>query len=189
MSGEDIFGKILGGAGGKAFSFKDAMGVIFKGELVSTPVEKDQIDPATETVKTFDDGTPRKVIVFTLQTDLRDPDNPEDDGLRTLWAKHEQVKAIGRAMREAKVKTLDVGGTLEIAWTGEVPPKRAGLHPTKTFQARWTPPAPSVMKSVFAAGEADVFGSAPAPVAAQSTMAALRNMQVTKLAQAEEPPF
>lgn len=187
---EDIFGKILGGAGGKALSFKDNKGVIVRGELVAAPTERDQIDPATEKVKTFDDGTPRKVIVFTLQTDLRDPDNPEDDGLRTLWAKWEQTKAIGKAMREAKVKTMEVGGTLEIAWTGEVPPVRAGLHPTKTFQARWTPPAPKAVQTVFAAGETDVFASTPTPAGpAQTTMGMLKNMQVSQHTQDSTPPF
>lgn len=161
----DPWGKIMSeGGGGKTVTFNDK-GVVFKGTLMEDPVERDQIDPATNEVKTYKDGNVRKVWVFKFQTDERDPSDPEDKGVRNLWAKHQAILAIRESLKSQGLGRMRVGGILEIAWTGQIAPDRPGVHPTKTFTARYTEPPAGFMAET----KADSFSFDTAPVSTNST--------------------
>jgi hypothetical protein len=95
-------------------------------------------------------------LPVTVQTDLRDPSNPLDDGKRTLYVKGEMKKAIGAALRAAGAK-MAVGGTLTVTFSGEEP--TAG-YPKKLYTATYAAPAPG-----GAFFEEPAVGT-PAPVAA-----------------------
>jgi hypothetical protein len=160
----DPWGKIMSeGGGGKTVTFNDK-GVVFKGVLMEDPVERDQIDPATNEVKTYKDGNVRKVWVFKFQTDERDPSDAEDKGVRNLWAKHQAILAIRESLKSQGLGRMRVGGTLEIAWTGQIAPDRPGVHPTKTFTARYTEPPAGFM----AEKKVESFSFDTAPVATNS---------------------
>ena len=170
----DPWGKIMAeGADGKTVSFL-TKGLVFKGTLMEDPVERDQIDILTKEVKRFKDGNIRRVWVFKFQTDERDPADPEDKGVRNLWAKPDAIKAIKENLKSQGLSRMRPGGTLEIAWTGDRP--NQGGYPTKLFTARYTEPPAGFMEEK----KAEVFNFDSAPVAtnsAQSPLDALRAMQ------------
>lgn len=202
MSNEvaEVWDKYAGDAtGGKAASFL-TQGVVFKGVLLEDPVEKQQTTPSGE-LKWFDaeQKQPRMQLVFKFQTDERDPEDPEDNGIRSLWTKIEQIRAIREALKEAGVKRPQVGGTLELAWTSSRKSETKGFNPTKLFTARWTPPVSSLL-----ADEKPGFNFDTAPVStnsaepgssASSPLDNLRGMQTRGNAklpanlQDTDPPF
>lgn len=188
----DPWNKIMSeGADGKTVTFNDK-GVVFKGTLMEDPVERDQIDPATKEVKTYKDGNVRKVWVFKFQTDERDPSDPEDKGVRNLWAKHQAILAIRESLKAQGLGRMRVGGVLELAWTGQIAPDRPGVHPTKTFTARYTDPPAGFM----AEPKTETFSFDTAPVATNSAqptspLDAMRAMQASgpQPGNDQEPPF
>jgi hypothetical protein len=175
------------GGGGKSANFL-VKGVLLKGVLMEPPTEKVQTD-LDGNEKTFADGKKRTQLVLKLQTEERDPEDENDTGVRWLYTKHQMILAIRESLKEQGLKTLAVGGTLEIAWTGDQKAAKAGYHPTKLFQARWTPPPLSFMADEKPEGKFN-FDSAPVNTnsAATSPLDALKGMQ-GKPAQNEEPPF
>jgi hypothetical protein len=83
-------------------------------------------------------------------------------------------------LKEAGSKRPEVGGTLELAWTSETPPKTRGHNPTKHFTARWTPPVSSLLgeeKSGFNFDTAPVSTNSAEPGSASSPLDNLRGMQ------------
>lgn len=189
----DPWGKIMSeGAGGKSVSFL-TKGLVFKGVLMEDPVERDQIDPATNEIKKYKDGNIRKQWVFKFQTDERDPADPADTGIRSLWAKHQAILAIRESLKKQGLSRMHIGGTLELAWTGEIAPDRPGVHPTKTFQARYTPPPAGFM----AEPKSDNFSFDTAPVATNSAepsaLDAMKALQASGQGPArgddDKPPF
>ncbi len=179
------------GGGGKSAAFL-VKGTLLKGVLMEPPTEQVQKD-LEGNEKTFEDGKVRKQLVLKLQTEERDPEDESDLGIRWLYTKHQMVLAFREALKASGEKVPRVGGTLEMAWTGEIPPSRKGYNPTKTFSARWTPPPISLLeekKSTFD------FDSAPvAKNSAESPLDSLRGMQGRGNAglpanlQDEQPPF
>lgn len=170
----DPWSKIMSeGAGGKTVSFL-TKGTVVKGTLTEDPVLRDQIDLKTKEVKTFKDGNVRTVWVFKLQTQERDPDDPEDKGVRNLWAKPDALKKIREALKAQGLSRMPIGSTLEIAWTGEIP---TDGYPIKTFSVRITPPPAGFM----AEKKSETFSFDTAPVATnsaeQSPLDNLRAMQ------------
>lgn len=156
MTAKDANELLLGGGGGKAASFP-RIGTIVQGEVISEPESREQTDIKTKEVKRFNDGSPMMQVLVRLQTTERDPSDPEDDGVRTVYAKSFLLKAIGKAMRQAGVKALEIGGFLEIGYIGDGPRGDYPIPP-KLFEARYTPPAPKANS---------IFLDAAGPTAAQ----------------------
>lgn len=134
----------------------DAIGTTVGGVITRIGDPMQQTDFSSGKPLTWDDGTPRMQLPVTLQTDLRDPSNPLDDGKRTLYVKGEMKKAIGAALRAAGAK-MALGGTLTVTFSGEEP--TAGF-PKKLYTATYAAPAPG-----GAFFEEPAVGT-PAPVAA-----------------------
>lgn len=172
----DIMDKYFSeGDGAKAVSFTER-NKVFKGVLMEPPVERQQTAP-DGTLKYFDkeEKQPRMQLVFKFQTDERDPLDPQDKGVRSLWTKIEQIRAIREALKSQGLTRMEVGGTLEIKWHDEIPPKTRGHNATKLFVARWTPPPMGFMAEKTAAA----FDDSPAPTAqkASSPIDTLRSLQ------------
>jgi hypothetical protein len=85
-------------------------------------------DPAGN-VKTYDNGDPRWVFVFTLDTPT---------GASNLWVRGQMVKAIREAAEKASVKTL-VGSTLSVRYTGDGEKKSAAFNAPKLYAAKVEP--------------------------------------------------
>jgi hypothetical protein len=116
----------------------DAIGTTVGGVITRIGDPMQQTDFSSGKPLTWDDGTPRMQLPVTVQTDLRDPSNPLDDGKRTLYVKGEMKKAIGAALRAAGTK-MALGGTLTVTFSGEEP--TAG-YPKKLYTATYAAPAP-----------------------------------------------
>jgi hypothetical protein len=106
--------------------------------------QRQQTDPKTGQVKTFNDGSPQMQWVITLE---------ENGQAVALFAKggrftpakgsgESMLNAIGTAVRTVGASSLDVGGMLAVALTGESEAK-PGLNPAKLYTAQYQPPAPA----------------------------------------------
>lgn len=191
---------LLGAGGGKSAAFP-RIGTIVSGEVISEPESREQTDMITKLVKTFKDGTPMMQVLIRLQTQERDPNDAEDDGIRTVYAKGKMVQAIGKAMRAAKVSALEIGGFLEIAYIGDGPKGDMPIPP-KLFEARYTPPAPQAAGSFFLNSAPVTSGvtvienqhraqDAPSTAPARTTLDQIRNTSYSAqgVPQFTDPPF
>lgn len=132
---------LLGG-GGKSAKF-ETPGDTVTGVVCAPPELRQQTDMKTGAPKTWDNGDPVMQLVVKLQTDERE--DTEDDGVRNLYVaggfkRASLQKAVADAIRTAKAKGLEVGGTLAVKFTGEEPPQTKGFSPAKLYAAKYTPP-------------------------------------------------
>ena len=110
--------------GGPAIKFEEP------GEVHSITVrkvdEKVDTDPADGKVKTWPNGDPKNVFVFSGEDDGGDP--------ASLWVRGNMVKAIRDATKEAGLGTV-IDTKVTIKFTGLAEAKK-GLHPAKLFKAK-----------------------------------------------------
>jgi hypothetical protein len=101
----------------------DAVGTTVTG-LVTQVAKKEDRDMSGE-LRTWPDGNPKHVFVFTLNTDA---------GEVSLWARGQMVTAIREAATAAKVETI-VGTRLSVKYTENGEAKK-GQHPPKLYKAK-----------------------------------------------------
>lgn len=128
----------LSGGGAPAAKFVDH-GATIKGTITSAELRQ-QTDLDGKP-KTWDDGNPRMQIVVTLATDERDNSIDNDDGSRRVFVRGEMLKALRAALKQADVKTIEVGGTLAVRYVSDGSPSRAGFNAPKLYNAQYKPPA------------------------------------------------
>ena len=134
------------GGGGNAFPF-DAVGDSVSGRIISI-TEENQTDMDTGEVATWDNGQPKRMLHIELQTDLRDPDRPEDDGKRSVYLRGSRKKESQSSMAAVLSAVVDatrstkiaVGASLTLTFTGEGVPTRRGWNPPKFYSASYVPP-------------------------------------------------
>lgn len=131
---------LLGGGSVPSAKFEN-VGDTVKGVILSYEV-RDERDIVTNQVKTFDDGTPRKQLVITLQTEDRDEAIEDDDGTRRIYAKVAMRNAIADASRQHG--GIAAGGKLAVRYTGQDAPKRAGFSGQKKYKAWYEPPVMNI---------------------------------------------
>jgi head-tail adaptor len=147
---------LLGGAPAAKFP---TIGTKVVGKVLSQRKQQSK-DMATGELKTWEDGAPIWEIVFTLQTDERDPDIEDDDGTRRIFARGQMLKAIGAALRQANWKRELVGGTLGVKYTSDGEARTRGFSPPKIYSAVFEPPDPADALDEMA-GPADEYGEEP----------------------------
>jgi hypothetical protein len=96
-----------------------------------------QLDITTRKPLVWDDGRPRKKIIITLATDIRDPENPSDDGRRQMHVKIPSglFAAIRDALKAADARTLMIGHRLSVTYTSDGKAERKGMSPPKEYAA------------------------------------------------------
>lgn len=164
MSSQDEF---LMGGGSKSAKF-DNVGDSITGQVVKTQVTQ-QTKMGDGTPLTWDNGDPRMQLVVTLQTALRDPADPEDDGLRNVYVKgskkagsrslHDAVRA---AVEGSGAKGLEPGGTLTIQHNGTEPASTTGFNDRKLYVASYVKPDQAAASGGFLTGQ-PVAVTQPAP--------------------------
>jgi len=134
----DAFEREAGGfAPGCSFLKK---GTVHEGYIVARRVVAD-IDPKTKKPKFFENsGEPKRVMVFTLETEERDDEIEDDDGTRSLWARWKIMDAIKDALAVAGVKNTAVGGWLSVKFVRQDKPTSAAMSGVKHFEAVYEPP-------------------------------------------------
>lgn len=133
----------MGGGGGKSVRF-DKVGDTVTG-VISGPPEKKESRDDDGKPRTFDSGDIRYVWVFPILTDLRDPEDPLDEGERSLWLKWHSYEAVKKAIRASGAKGPEVGGTITLTLTGFGPKTKAIWNPPKLYSATYVPPPSGFM--------------------------------------------
>jgi hypothetical protein len=138
---------LLMGGGTRSAKFEHP-GDKISGEILSVET-KQQTDLKDGSPKFWDNGDPMWQVVVTLQTEQRDPDDADDDGKRAIYVKGSMkyastAKAIADAVRTAGAKTLEVGGTLAVAYTGDGEATSRGFNPPKLYSAAYKAPVAGV---------------------------------------------
>jgi hypothetical protein len=143
MSMQDIDNFLMGG---KRNSAKfPTVGTTVKGVVISKALEqqKDMDGKA----KFYDDGNPMNQMVIGLQTEERDAELTDDDGIRYVFAKGNMLVAIRDAVKKAGKQSLDLGDELAVKYTGDGVAKTRGFSAPKLYAAKvvqGTPPPPAV---------------------------------------------
>lgn len=126
--------------GAKAFQF-DNIGDTVSGEIVEM-VKRQQTSLSTGEKLTWDDGSPRMMLVVTLQTGET---TDEDNGERTVYVRGGRFEiasgkgtsmkdAIAEALRTEGLRAPRIGDKLAVAYTGEGKGKK-GYTPPKLYTA------------------------------------------------------
>lgn len=145
----------------------DSIGVTVGGPILRDPELRQQNDFDSGKPKTWDDGSPAMQLVVSVQTDLRDPADPEDDGERTFYIRANLQRAVANAVRAAGAKGLEVGGVLTVTYSGDGEAKKRGFSAPKLYTATYTPPT--------AAQQAAFLNQTPTAEAAVAAPAAAGN--------------
>jgi hypothetical protein len=130
------------GGGYKTFPF-DNIGDTVRGTVIELPVKEQQRDMDTNEPSYWDDEKtkPKWMFRLMLQTNLHDDDM--DDGVRALYLSWKRLDAVRQAVRDAKQKTIEVGGDLALRFLEFGPATKRGFNPPKIgWKAWYKPPVP-----------------------------------------------
>lgn len=154
---------------GGAPSFKfDQPGATIKGTVITWEA-KQRLEYLTLEPLFYPDGKKKMQCIATLATDLRDPDKPDDDGHRRIFAPVNRkpgsmFSAIQSAVKAAgATKVSDdthdhAPGFLAVQYTGQEAPERVGMSARNLFRAEYVPPT----------SEANALINEPAPMTGAS---------------------
>lgn len=128
----------LMGAGGATAKFP-TIDTSVSGRIVADPQVTQQTEYGTNKPLTWDDGRPRMQLVVQVQTDERDSQNAEDDGVRSLYVKGKSLtNAVREAVRKAGAPGLEVGGVLTVTYVADGQADRG--NPPKLYTASYQRP-------------------------------------------------
>lgn len=156
-------------------------GTTVAGIIVADPEVRAVRDFYTKEIKTFPDGNPMKQWVFLIQTDQRDPADPDDDGVRAVYVKGRNKPRLRECAAMLKLSVEDRvirrGG-----WLSDTYVREEGEEKIHAYDYRPPPPGqpePVLAGSPITAARVDHQGSLRA-VAERA--GATRNPN-------DEPPF
>jgi len=141
----------LMGGGGKAAKFEQ-LGDSVEGTITEVRLTQ-QTDMESQAPLFWSDGKPRMQLVVAIETDQRDGEN--DDGVRRIYAKggnYEVASGSGKSLKDAiadavkkvSAPTLEEGGWLKVAYTGEGKKTNRGFSSPKLYKAAYKVPVQSV---------------------------------------------
>lgn len=145
---------LMGGARVPTAKF-DSPGIVVGGRIVAPPKahqerEYDRNNPGQGRPKTFPSGDPIYGLTIDVQTDQRDPSIADDTGVRRIYVEGKRMKeAVRNAVQAAGAPKLEIGGTLEVVFTGYGQAASEGVNAPKEYQARYTAPAGSGNQTDF----------------------------------------
>lgn len=146
--------------GSKGLKFS-TIGTSHQGTVTSEPMERQQTEYGTGKPAVWPSGEPKLQVLVDLQTEEKD--DPDDDGERTLYVSSNSMKhAIGKAIRDAGAKDLEVGGTLTVTYTGNDPQSKNPANPKKLYTAQYSRPESPLLAGTTPQPTATI----PAPAAA-----------------------
>src|SRR5688500_3258150 len=110
----------MDGAGVTSASFNGPPPITWAGEIVDTPELVQQRDFDSNEPLTWPDGRPKMMLMVVIQTDARDPQNPDDDGKRALYLRWRLKEAAQDAIKRAGQKGAPKkGGWLSMTYTSD----------------------------------------------------------------------
>lgn len=114
------------------------VGVVRKGRIRA--YEKTQQTDIKGNRLTWDDGNPRWQLVFTIETNDRDPEIDNDDGVRKIYAKGQMLEAIREAVKASGHRGALVGGYLAVKYDSDGQPSQPGFNPPKQYLVQFKAP-------------------------------------------------
>lgn len=137
----------IGGGGSASFPF-DQVGDSVTGTIRDLE-EVQQTDMTTNEPSVWPDGKPKMMYRVTLDTDLRDPADPTDDGERSVYLRgskkaesQSSLAAVLAAVRQVTGGTnLAVGGRLTLTYIGNGVASVRGHNPPKFYSAQYQAPS------------------------------------------------
>lgn len=110
---------LLMGRGSKSVNWKDnPVGYTVIGTITTTPKVEQMTKFQSTELDFWPSGDPKMQIVVTLQTEMRDPANADDDGLRKLHIQPRMMVPVREAIQRAGAKGLEIGGRLAVRRIG-----------------------------------------------------------------------
>src|SRR5688572_1168943 len=182
-SEEDELDEFFSGGGGpKALSWKDQpVGTSYQG--IVTKVElRNKTDKKTGAIVMNQYGKPKRIVIITLITDLRDPEIEDDKGLRRVFLQGNAQWELKQTIKRLGILKPVKGGRFKITKTGTKPTEH--YNDQNLFQVLYADPTGETLAKVAeienAANRAPVATdddwSAPAaPARATSTLDSMRN--------------
>lgn len=175
---------LLMGGGAPSAKFP-TIGTTVVGTITEKPEVQQVRDFSTGEPQFWSDGKPKQQIVVTLATEERDPQISDDNGDRRVFIKGAMVKAVREAVKRSGSRGLEVGGRLEVTYTGDGE-RKGNLNPPKLYSAVYTPPA--------AASVDDVLNSEPSgpptapmnPMTGQPDLSSMTPEQIQALLKAAQ---
>jgi hypothetical protein len=151
----------MDGAGVHSASFKGMPPITHAGEVTEPPELVQQRDFDTNEPLFWPDGRQKMMLKVIIQTDQRDPQDPDDDGKRALYLRYKMKDAVQEAIKRAGAKGAPKqGGWLSLTYyADDLAAKRGRNEPPKLYKAEYRPPDPW-------AGDQDGWGGAQ-PAGAQ----------------------
>jgi hypothetical protein len=151
---------LLMGGGAPSAKFP-VVGTTVVGTITEQPEVQQVRDFSTGEPQFWNDGKPKQQIVVTLGTQERDPQINDDDGTRRIFVKGGMVKAVREAVKRSGAKGLEVGGRLEVTYTGDGE-RKGNLNAPKLYSASYTPAPAATADDVL---NGDQGAAAPPPPA------------------------
>ncbi|MFT2016324.1 hypothetical protein ACMA1D_10840 [Streptomyces sp. 796.1] len=91
----------------------------------------------------WNDGRPKMLMQVNIQTEARDPADPDDDGVRALYLEYKKAYAVRDAVKASGARAVEPGGVLALTYTGDDHAAARGRgKPPKNYSATYQPPAP-----------------------------------------------
>jgi hypothetical protein len=147
-------GKALTESGGKAAQFNrigDRVGGTVLGAEMRQANDLDTGKPGF-----WDNGEKKMQAIITVQTDLRDPADPSDDGVRSIYVKwwgpnrtalQQEIRRTTPHLPEEEQDILR-DGYFSATFASEIPPQTRGFSPTKVLSFEYRPPKSGLGKAL-----------------------------------------
>lgn len=135
----------------------DPIGTSYTGIVTEPPVLRQVNDYKDGMPLFWKDGNPQMQIAIITQTEYRDPDNADDDGIRAFFLRNQALRALQDEMKRLGIKKFGVGTRLTQTLVGLKPPTQAGWNPQKIYQIDLVPATSDPAVDAFlAAGAVEV---------------------------------
>lgn len=161
----------LMGSGVPSCSFPE-IGAKHEGYIAAVEMGQ-QRDPKDNSPKVWDDGSPMMQMIITLNTNERDPQIENDNGVRKLYVASKGMReALAAAVKLTGAGGVAIGGWLGMKFIREGERTNRAFNPPKEYAARYEPPTVSVDDDGYgepATQSATPPAPQPEPAPAQNT--------------------
>lgn len=167
---------LLMSGGIKSIGWKEnPVGHTVVGTIIEQPKKQQMTKFESTDLAFWPSGDPMWEIVCTIQTELRDPSNPYDDGKRKLHISPRMMTPVRTAVQKATAPGLAIGGRIAVQRTGGTGATGSPFE----FAAEYQPPAVDPDSMLGGNGQAAAATptsaaqpAAAAPVQAQGSLLA-----------------
>lgn len=156
---------VMQGGTPSAFSKDDQIGASVSGEITSIEAQQ-QTDFTTGAPLFYPNGNPKPQVVIHLKTSQHDPNREYDDGMRAVYVKGYNLKALKQASQQAGVGDYPrVGDQLTATFSSTQPAKQRGYNDAKLYTYVVVPGNPHKAGLDAAMNDPQAMAQQPAPAA------------------------